>query len=473
MMGTTTDNSAPLPDEVERLIERKLRLMRRQAETRLGGIKVEMGQSMKTYIVDGLDARKSKATIHMSTLGAYRETVPKVSQITAEWPGAVWEAIEPILDRASIDQNHRGAIARILHSHAWRTDEMPWTARWADAQNFAGTVHRVMNRYGLAGDLSNSDFERQLSLESSKAQAEFANRGRIGLGEGEIALDEYLLAHRANESTRKDFAKDLEAKKAQQIERRDSASDSRSITVRHVAGATHGKPDGSTHNGQSASDGKPIELGYTPYPKAMRMLKERLGATPAELAVWVSLGDEPGCGGITAYLEVNLTANPPKLEFDYLSSHGFDYIAPLMGAWFHAEDVDNFAPSSRYIEYPRLVERWSEHGQLEDVEAYIAAKVREARLDEFHPVAGRSELSWPDDEFRHPPKETTLLDMADVEAVETADGLNPIRTESPEQRRQRLIAWVEEERARQPSGALNRVAEREGVSRQRVSEIIR
>lgn len=443
MVGTTTGDSARLPDKFERLIERKLRLMRRRAETRLGDIKGAMNQSVKTLIVDGLDARKSQAAIHMSTLSAYREAVPALLQVTAEWPGAVWEAIEAILYRASIDHNQRGAISGILHSHAWRADELPWTARWADTQHFADTVHRTMDRYGLVRDSSNSDFGRRLSLESSKAQAEFANRARIGLGDAEIAMDEYLLAHCANETTPKDFAEDLEAKKAQLMERRNSASD---------------------------SEASPLD--YMPYPKAMRMLRERLGATPAELAVWISLGDGSGCGGITAYLEVNLSANPPKLEFDYLSSHGFDYIGPLMGAWFHAEDVDNFAPRSRYIEYLRLVERWSEHSQLEDVEAYIAAKVREARLDEFHPVAGRSELSWPDDEFRHPSKETTLLDMADVEAVETADGLNPVRAESAEERRQRLVAWVEEERARRPSGALNRVAEREGVSRQRVSQII-
>lgn len=221
------------------------------------------------------------------------------------------------------------------------------------------------------------------------------------------------------------------------------------------------------------SDQADSQPKYIPYPRAMQVLRERVGATPAELAVWVSFGDEPGCGGLPAYLDVNLSADPPKLEFDVWSPADFDYIAPLMGAWFLCLDIDNFEPMSRYIEYPRLVERWSETGQLENVEAYIAARVREARLDEFHPVAGRSELSWPDDGYRHPAKETTLLDMADVEAVETADGLKPVLDESPEQRRQRLIEWVEEERARRPSGALNRVAEREGVSRQRVSQIIK
>jgi hypothetical protein len=432
MARTTTGNAESLPDEVGRLIDRKLRLMRRQAEMRLGGIQVEMDQAVKTLIVDGLDAHKSKAAIHVGTLRAYRETVPQVVQITAEWPGAVWEAMEPILDRASIGRNHRRAIAGMLYSHAWRADELPWTAHWADAQHFAGTVHQVLNGYGLERDSSNPEFERLLSLESSKAHVGFANRGRMGLGDAEIALDEYLLAHGANESSPKGFAEDLEAKKARQVERHDSALDWRSSTVKNKAGATHDEPAGSTNNGQSAPDSETSEFGYTHYPNAMRILKVRLGTTPAELAVWVSLGDEPGCGGITAYLEANITANPRKLVFDVWSEADFDYLAPLMGTWFLSEDIASFQPADRFIEYPRLVERWQVSEQLVDVDAYIYAKVREDRLHEFHPVTGHSQLSLPDYEYARPEKETTLFYLADVEAIECDEGIERSGTTSPD-----------------------------------------
>lgn len=54
-----------------------------------------------------------------------------------------------------------------------------------------------MGRYGLSSTVSSPDFARQLSLESSKAQAAFANHGRIALGETQCALGEYSLVRRA------------------------------------------------------------------------------------------------------------------------------------------------------------------------------------------------------------------------------------------------------------------------------------
>lgn len=125
---------------------------------------------------------------------------------------------------------------------------------------------------------------------------------------------------------------------------------------------------------------------FIAYPEAMAILRDRLGATLGELAVWVSFGNAPGCGGIAAYREATITDEPQELEFDFCSPEAFDYIGPLMGAWFIADNIDSFEPSNRYLEYPRLVERWNHADSLEDVHAYIQAKVREARLDEIHPV---------------------------------------------------------------------------------------
>lgn len=211
---------------------------------------------------------------------------------------------------------------------------------------------------------------------------------------------------------------------------------------------------------------------YVPYPRAMRLLQERLGATPAELAVWVTFGDKPGCGGIAAYLEANKSDNPERMDFDCWSTDDFDYVGPLMGAWFLARDVAKFKPASRYIKYPRLVERWSEYGQLEDVEAYILAKVREDRLAEIHPVTASSELGWRDRDFQRPAKETTLLDMDDVERVEREDEITPNVNETPGQRKERLQMWQEEEQSKSLRGAVNRVAQREDVSRQRIEQIL-
>lgn len=86
MVITTTNNNDPLPDAVEHLIDRKLRLMRRQIEMRLGGVKTEMGRAVRAHVLNELDTRKSRAGIHLSTLAAYREAVVALSEITSEWP---------------------------------------------------------------------------------------------------------------------------------------------------------------------------------------------------------------------------------------------------------------------------------------------------------------------------------------------------------------------------------------------------
>jgi hypothetical protein len=41
---------------------------------------------------------------------------------------------------------------------------------------------------------------------------------------------------------------------------------------------------------------------YIPYPKAMRLLAERIGATPEEMAAWIFYG--PEMGGLEAYEDI-------------------------------------------------------------------------------------------------------------------------------------------------------------------------
>jgi hypothetical protein len=54
---------------------------------------------------------------------------------------------------------------------------------------------------------------------------------------------------------------------------------------------------------------------YIAYPKAMKTLTDRLGATPEELAAWIFMG--PDTGGIVAYWNANELNPPPRFYFDY------------------------------------------------------------------------------------------------------------------------------------------------------------
>lgn len=420
MATTTGGNSDSLPGEVEDLIDRRLRLMRRQEEIRLNEIKTAMGRSVVTHVRVGFDSNKNNAAIALSTLAAYHDAAAKILQVTEEWPDAVWGTISPVLDCVSITPRQGDAIAKLLYTHAWQPDDGPWTAHWVDADGFAGLVQRVMGRYGLPAADFSSDFERQLSLESSKIQADFANRGRIALGETQAALDECLLACRGDDTAAPAIP---EA----------SSVESLSAIARKTANASHVEADGTRIEARQIDTNSADEPTYIPYPKAMKMLSESLGATPAELAVWASFGDTPGCGGITAFWEASTTDNPRILRFDCWSEADFDYVAPLMGAWFVLEDIVSFQPADRYIEYSSLVERWRTSENIPDVPSYISAKVREDRLHEVHPVTGHSQLSLSDDEYPRPARETTLLDLADVKTVELEEEIRPASAETPTQ----------------------------------------
>ncbi len=163
------------------------------------------------------------------------------------------------------------------------------------------------------------------------------------------------------------------------------------------------------------SAGKPE---YIAYPKAMKLLAERLDATPEELAAWLFYGPGPGLGGLTAYLNANELDPPPKF---YYANHvgSFDYLAPLMSCWFLAEEIANFQPAERYITGNALIERWSKQPNIQPV-AYILAKIAESRLMDCHPIYGGTEATF-SGAGSFPPLETGLFQLSHIEEIEASD----------------------------------------------------
>lgn len=154
------------------------------------------------------------------------------------------------------------------------------------------------------------------------------------------------------------------------------------------------------------------------YPKAMKLLADRLKATPEELATWVFFGPGPGLGGITAYLNANELDPPPKFLYGY-HTDAEDYIAPLMACWFKEEDIANFQPDERYITGKALIERWSKQPGIEPI-AFIRAKIAESRLIGMHPTFGETEATF-SEMGSFPLLETGLFAMSHVKAIEAED----------------------------------------------------
>lgn len=154
---------------------------------------------------------------------------------------------------------------------------------------------------------------------------------------------------------------------------------------------------------------------YVAYPRAMKLLSERLNATQEELAAWVWMGHKDG--GIAAYLHANELDSPPRFYYDYFM--GEDYIAPLMRCWFQSRDLDNFQPADRYITGKVLIERWTEQPSIQ-VKSFIVAKIKESRLMDLHPTCGGTEVTASG--FGEiPALETCLFALSQVNEIESSD----------------------------------------------------
>lgn len=159
--------------------------------------------------------------------------------------------------------------------------------------------------------------------------------------------------------------------------------------------------------------------GYIAFPKAMKILTDRLGVTPEELAVWIFMG--PDTGGIAAYRNANELKPPPRFYFDCCM--GEDYLSPLMACWFRQDDIDRFDPADRYITGAALIERWGKSQAIQP-EAYILAKIAESRLTDIHPTFGGTRGTHDDTSF--PPLSAGLFALNHIEQVEAEDGLEAV-----------------------------------------------
>lgn len=211
---------------------------------------------------------------------------------------------------------------------------------------------------------------------------------------------------------------------------------------------------------------------YIAYPKALYLLQQRLKATPEELAAWIFMG--PQKGGIAAYRNANELNPPPRFYFDHFM--GEDYLAPMMGCWFLAEDVEHFSPADRYMTGQALIERWSAQPGIVP-KAFIQAKLEESRLIDLHPTYGGTRGTISEDETL-PPLEAGLFVLAHVEAVEAEDfgcadegSRQHPPVGSPEKRRERLKARVEQERGKGTKAFLQVVAAEEGISVARLKQL--
>jgi hypothetical protein len=157
---------------------------------------------------------------------------------------------------------------------------------------------------------------------------------------------------------------------------------------------------------------------YVAYPKAAKVLMDRLHATPDEIAAWIWMctGQDADIQGLRAFTNANELDPPPRFRF---AGHiGPDYRAALMMCWFREADLASYEPTFRFITGKSLIDRWGRHSGMH-AQGFIEAKIRESRLTGIHPTLDASIDDNSDPEYV--PIESRLFVLADVEQIEAED----------------------------------------------------
>jgi hypothetical protein len=170
--------------------------------------------------------------------------------------------------------------------------------------------------------------------------------------------------------------------------------------------------------GRASPTSRDARFRYIAYPAAMKLLAERLIASPDELAAWVWMG--PNNGGVAAYLHANELKRPQRFYYSYPGDgQGSDYLAPLMGCWFRANQLAKFKPTDRFITGMTLIDRWRKHSGVQP-EAFIRAKIAESRLIDIHPIFGTTQGTFREDTSL-PPLGDALFLRSHVDEIEASD----------------------------------------------------
>lgn len=175
--------------------------------------------------------------------------------------------------------------------------------------------------------------------------------------------------------------------------------------------------------GEDAPDERGEAGEYVQYLKAKGVLETRLGATPAEIAMWTWLGRElhgKPAGGINGYRDPALHDDRPlRFHFQEDLNGTFDYLGQLMACYYRIEDIDSFEPEDRYLTFDRVVSRFRRFCSESEARSLIHIKVGTGELESYHPQTGMTAGTHGlGEEPGFPPLEQGLFTLADVHAIE-------------------------------------------------------
>lgn len=237
-----------LPDEVLRLITRKLRHRQREQEKAFVSANQAAYLKLRDEVLANIRIRNYRNVLTSVPLAIYKEIVANATTMTEEWPGIVWEIIASILSTAQVVPRDGLVLNKIVDEFAWVIDQNPFTLSYVDPGRFEGVVRREASRYGVNYQDDLAFFNSQMGLAAAAAQCGVLNtarQAREGVG---IAIDEYVLAQpcpapklKTSTKTRGVSPKSEDMGVGLDVGSREW----REQTARNAANAKHNQPGGS------------------------------------------------------------------------------------------------------------------------------------------------------------------------------------------------------------------------------------
>ncbi|MEX2165139.1 MAG: hypothetical protein WD823_13000 [Sulfuricaulis sp.] len=194
-------NRSVLPEEVQRLIMRKLQQRKREQEMLQVSANQTAYSKLHDEVVANIRLQRLGAAFTSVPLTAYREIVASATAITKDWPGIVWETTASILEKAQVLLRDSLVLNKIVDEFAWGIGQNPFTLSYIDPERFRGAVHREAGRYGVIQQDVMASFNSQLEFTAAAAQCLILNTASQAREVISIAIDEHLLAQRHSASS--------------------------------------------------------------------------------------------------------------------------------------------------------------------------------------------------------------------------------------------------------------------------------
>lgn len=192
-MTSTERIGRMLPQEVRKLIVRKLQLRRREQEHQRAAAVQLVHSKLKKEVEAVIGTSKIARAFTSIPLAVFEELVAEAMEVTRSWPGTVWDTITSVLNKLQLGPYDAKELHAIMDESTWCKEQRPFTYPYVDADWFREVFYRLVSSYGIERVDLKKSFNFQLEFAAASAEAGVLNTARWARAEIGIDIDEYLI----------------------------------------------------------------------------------------------------------------------------------------------------------------------------------------------------------------------------------------------------------------------------------------